>query len=239
MQITDAENKRLHQVLPIDEKEKILAIYKHHWFAYVSLYAVGITLALTIMAVSIFIVTLGNSNPSFAQFKAPILAGGTLLAVLIMASTLVPVWLKSQDRLVLTEEALVQILHPTIFAAKTSQVGLQHVNDVTVKRDFFGSMCGFGHLAIETPGEQDNYEFSTVARPEATAREIISAHENYTSALESGRMPTTLGIMQQMQQPQIDPAQYQQFLQYQQMVKQQQADNTTSQQSSDDDQSND
>ena len=48
----------------------------------------------------------------------------------------------------------------------------------------------------------------------------MQAHENYEAALQGGRMPTTLGYQaaQQPQAPTIDPEQYQQFLQYQQMV---------------------
>lgn len=234
MEATETESKKLHRLLPIDANEKIIAIYKHHWFAYVSLWVLAITMSTIILGVTIFLAVLGNSDAGLAQFRAPILAGGIILAAIVLVSTLIPVWLKSQEMLVLTEEALSQLLRPTLFAAKTSQVNLEHINDVTVRRDFFGSMLGFGHITIETPGEQDDYEFLILPNPEATARQIISAHENYQAAVQSGRIPTTWGVAPvhnvQSTQPEIDPQQYQQFLQYQQMVTRQQQDSASAQQ---------
>jgi uncharacterized membrane protein YdbT with pleckstrin-like domain len=128
--------------------------------------------------------------------------------------------LRSQEVVVLTEEAVLQVLQPSLFASKVSQLNLAHIADVSVRQNFMGTIFGFGKITVETPGEQDNYEFTMLPRPQASAREIIAAHENFQAAVESGRMPTTLGKAQP-QTPQIDPQQYQQFLQYQQMVEKQ------------------
>jgi hypothetical protein len=95
--------------------------------------------------------------------------------------------------LILTEESLMQYNKPTIFTSKVSQLNLQHVADVTVKQDAIGSMLGYGHIAVETPGEQDNYEFNVLAQPNIIAKAIVEAHENYAAALESGQIQTTLG----------------------------------------------
>lgn len=64
---------------------------------------------------------------------------------------------------------------------------------MTVQQDTLGALCGYAHLAIETPGEQDNYEFSVVGDARDKAKAIIEAHENYVAALESGQIQTTLG----------------------------------------------
>ena len=111
----------------------------------------------------------------------------------VAAFSFIPVWIRKQETLVLTEEALLQIKKPSLFASKVSQLNLQHVADVTVRQDTIGSMFGFAHLTIETPGEQDNYEFSVVGGAREYAKKIIEAHENYAAALESGRIHSTLG----------------------------------------------
>ena len=224
MQVTPKVDAALHQKLPIDADEKILAVYKHHWFAYAASCMIGVLVAAVIVALAVALTTTGSTDSTFVQYKSQIIAVASLFSILILAGTAIPVYLRSQEQVVLTEEALVQVLRPTIFANKIDQLSLRHISDVSVTQDFLGTMFGFGHITVETPGEQNNYHFATLTNPHESAREIIAAHENFAAALHSGRMPSTLErVAQPAPQVQaIDPEQYQQFLQYQQMVARQQ-----------------
>jgi hypothetical protein len=223
MPISPRTDKYLHSKLPIDEDEKILAIYKHHWFAYASSWIVGIIVAVLIMGVAFAFASVSPTDSGQAmltQNQTVILVGAGVLSTAILLGTCIPVYLRSQEQLVLTEEALLQVLQPSLFSSKIDQVGLQHITDVSVNQDFFGTLLGFGHITLETPGEQNNYKFAMLPDPHRAAREIIAAHENYDAALQAGRVKTTIGSALP-EAPQIDPQQYQQFLQYQQMVAQQ------------------
>jgi len=226
MQVTPQNDQYLHKLLPIDADEKIIGVYRHHWFAYMTSWVVGVLTALLIMGVAIALVMFGNNDSTIANYKGPILAGAAVLATVVVAGSFVPVYLRTQEQLVLTEEALVQVLQPSLFANKIDQLGLQHISDVSVTQDFFGSIFGYGTVHLETPGEQDNFDFVIVPTPHEMAREISQAHENYNAALMGGRMPTTLGNgnwqSKNTQNMQIDPEQYQQFLQFQQMMAEQQ-----------------
>lgn len=223
MSVSPQADKFLHEKLPIDEDEKILGIYKHHWFAYASSWIVGVIIVLLTMGIALAFAMYTHSNGAGGSDPSTvILAGAGLFSALILIGTSLPVYLRSQEQLVLTEEALLQVLQPSLFASKIDQLSLQHIADVSVQQDFFGTMLGYGHLTIETPGEQNNYQFSMLPDPHRAAREIIAAHENFDAALQGGRLESTLGVTPQ-RMPQIDPQQYQQFLQYQQMVAQQQA----------------
>jgi hypothetical protein len=222
MSISPSTDKFLHSKLPIDDDEQVLAVYKHHWFAYASSWFAGIFIGLLIMGVAVSFAMLagGNSESPLAGHQSQIIGVASLLSVLVLAGTAIPVYLRSQEQVVLTEEALLQVLQPSVFSSKIDQVSLQHIADVSVHQDFFGTMLGFGHITLETPGEQNNYQFSTLPDPHNAAKQIIAAHENFDAALQSGRIKTTMGSAMP-QAPQIDPQQYQQFLQYQQMVAQQ------------------
>jgi len=221
MQVTAKNDQFLHSKLPIDQDEKILAIYRHHWFAYASSWLVGILLVIVLMGVAIGLTMLGGNDSSLAQYRPEVFAGVSVLCVLILIGTFIPVYLRSQEQLVLTQEALLQVLQPSLFASKVDQVSLQRIDDVSVRQDFLGTMLGYGHITIETPGEQDNYEFLMLPKPHEAIREITSAKEDYEAALESGRLHTTLGESQP-QAPVIDPQQYQQFLEYQKWQAEQQ-----------------
>lgn len=232
MQPTPQADRYLHQKLPIDPDEKIIGVYKHHWFAYVSSWAVGALVALLIIGVAVALSMIGGSDSTFVAHRSQLLAIASVFAIIVLAGSCIPVYLRSQEQLVLTEEAVLQVLQPSLFASKVDQLGLQHVSDVSVRQDMFGTMLGYGHITIETPGEQDDYEFLMVPDPHEVARQIVHAHEEYAAALMGGRMPSSLGSstgfsQKQTMQP-IDPQQYQQFLAYQQMLAQQQGQQAAS-----------
>jgi uncharacterized membrane protein YdbT with pleckstrin-like domain len=157
-----------------------------------------------------------DASSTLYDYREAILAGASFFSLLLILGAGVPTYLRSQEQLVLTEEALLQVLQPTLFSSKVDQLSLQHVTDVSVHQDFFGTMLGYGQITIETPGEQNNYKFFAVASPQEAARAISAAHENFDAALQSGRLHTSLGTSMP-QAPQIDPQEYQEFLQFQQM----------------------
>jgi uncharacterized membrane protein YdbT with pleckstrin-like domain len=223
MTVSPGAEKYLHSKLPIDKDEKILGVYRHHWFAYASNWIVGVIVVILIMSIAFTFTALGDSTAgteSASQTQTLLLAGAVIFSALILLGTSIPVYLRSQEQLVLTEEAILQMLQPSLFASKVSQLSLQQIADVSVQQDFFGTILGYGYITIETPGEQNNYRFSMLPDPHTAAREIIAAHENFDAALQSGRIKTTLGSALP-EAPQIDPQHYQEFLQYQQMLAQQ------------------
>lgn len=230
MNVNDSTNKLLHDKLPIDKDEKIIAIYRHHWFAYVSTWILGITLAALIVGVAVVLVKFLDPNGALAASRSVILFGAVGFAALVLVGTAVPAYLRSQEQLVLTEEALLQVLQPSLFSNKIDQMGLQHVADVMVQQDFWGSVFGYWRLTVETPGEQNNYVFPMISRAHECAREIVAAHENFNAALQGGRMPSSLGQVESTKElngaPEIviDQQQYQEFLAYQRMVAQQRAE---------------
>jgi uncharacterized membrane protein YdbT with pleckstrin-like domain len=221
MQVNERTDKLLHASLPIEKDEKILAVYRHHWFAYASSWIIGFFIVVVVMVLTTLLTTIGTDASGLAQYRTIIIVGAAIFSAFVLLGTFIPVYLRSQEQVILTEEALLQVLQPGLFSSKIDQLNLQHIADVSVHQDFFGTILGYGHITIETPGEQDNYQFSMIPIPREVAQEILQAHENYDAAMQSGRISTTLGTPQP-EAPTIDPQQYQQFLQYQQMVAQQQ-----------------
>jgi hypothetical protein len=185
--------EKLHKLLPIGDNEKILTVVKHHWFAFISVYVGAGFICLIILAAIILIGFAKNELGISDSAMGAIIAVGLVTMLGVAVFSLIPVWIKKEEMLVLTEEALLQIKKPSLFASKVSQLNLQHIADVTVDQDTIGTLFGFAHLTIETPGEQDNYKFSVVGDAREKAKAIIEAHENYAAALESGQIQTTLG----------------------------------------------
>lgn len=212
MPVSEQTDKYLHRRLPIGDNEKVLGVYRHHWFAYASIWMVALLLVVVIMGASTAIAVTSDPAGAIGQHRSAIITIGGVVSALALLFTAVPAWLKSQEQLVLTEEAILQILQPSLFTNKISQLNLSHISDVSARQDFFGSIFGFGHITIETPGEQDDYQFTVLPRAHSVAKEIIEAHENYNAALQAGRLQSTLG----QQVSPVDPAEYQKFLAFEQ-----------------------
>lgn len=228
--VKQSEDVYWHGKLPIGKDEKILGVYSHHWFIYAEIWLVAFFVILGIMGVAVFATSSASTaSEATSSFRPALLTGALLFSAVVLLFAIIPAWLKSQEKVILTEEAILQVLQPGLFSSKTSQLNLQHVADVTAHQDFFGTMFGYGKIIVETPGEQMNYVFHKMPNAQEVARAIIEAHENYDAALQSGRIPTTYSAAMPMndQQPVVDPAEYQEFLAFKKAMEDHKAQETT------------
>ena len=230
MRVSPKQDQQCHQTLPIDSDEKVLAIYKHHVFAYI----LPILAAALVIVILVGLATLLSSQTSLTgdaviatEYQKYAYGAAIVLSVVTAIFAFVPVWLRSQEHIVLTDEAVLQVLQPALFASKVSQTSLERIADVSVRQDFLGTILGYGKLSIETPGEQDNYEYTYLPQPRDAAREIIEAHENFAAALESGRLPTAFGSAANASTAtpgqgnlSVDAEEYQAFLRFRQQAAQ-------------------
>ena len=231
MNISSKQDRQCHETLPIDPDEKVLAVYRHHILAYL----IPILLAVTVIAVVVGLTMLMTSQTSLGaepiigeRYQRQAFGIAIALSVATVIFTFIPVWLRLQEHIVLTDEAVLQVLQPGLFASKVSQTGLERIADVSVRQDFLGTIFGYGKLSIETPGEQDNYEYTYLPNARSAAREIIDAHENFAAALGGGHLPTTLGSANnaatytapQPSTVSVDAEAYQAFVKFQQQSQQ-------------------
>ncbi len=225
MTIDEKLSKKLHSSLPISGDEKILAVFRHHWFAYATIILAAAVAIIALWATAfMFASTFASQDATrAAEYNNMAIVAAGLTSLFIIVGATIPLMMRAGEHLVVTDEAVFQVLQPSVFNSKISQLSLAHVNDVSVRRDFFGTILGYGTVTIETPGEQANYHFRAAERPDVAAKEIVEAHENFAAALESGRVPTNFNKMPEAAETlptghtvNVDAAQYQEFLDYQQ-----------------------
>jgi len=83
-----------------------------------------------------------------------------------------------QNRLIVTDRNITQILQYSLFSRKVSQLNLVNVEDVTsVQNGIFSTIFGYGELKIETAGEQSNFHFTYCPRSGYYAKIILNARE--------------------------------------------------------------
>jgi membrane protein YdbS with pleckstrin-like domain len=84
-----------------------------------------------------------------------------------------------QNRLIVTDRNITQILQYGLFSRKVSQLNMVNVEDVTsVQKGMFSTMFGFGELKIETAGEQSNFHFTYCPNPGYYAKIILNTREH-------------------------------------------------------------
>jgi len=228
MKATPSQNTYFHNKLPIDSDEIIIAVYRHHPIAYIIPLLLAALMIIVIIGLAFALTTISVTGSTIIDpaFQSNIFIGVGIFSLLILIFSYIPIWTKMQDQIVLTNESVIQILQTSLFSDRISQLSLQHVADVTVNAGFWGNMFGYGHITIETPGEQDNFEYGMLPDANVAAREISEAHENFIALLESGQMhpdapnPNETPGMAWPQTPAapiitVDPAEYQKFLEYQ------------------------
>lgn len=83
-----------------------------------------------------------------------------------------------QNRLIVTDRNITQVLQNGLFSRKVSQLNMVNVEDVTSEqKGIFATMLGYGSLVIETAGEQANFKFTYCPKPGYHAKIILNARE--------------------------------------------------------------
>ena len=112
-----------------------------------------------------------------------------LFAVTVLVLTIIVVLLASmvyrQNRLIVTDRNITQILQHGLFNRKVSQLNMVNVEDVTsIQRGLFASIFGYGELKIETAGEQANFHFTYCPKAGYYAKVILNAREKLLGQLD-------------------------------------------------------
>lgn len=224
--VNPKQQKKWHDILPIDKDEPVLGVYNHHIVAYVGPFLSAIVIVIVLVGISLLMTasntTVGESIiPS--QYHTLVHMLAAVLSIVTLLFSFIPIWLRSQEHIVLTDEAVLQVLQPGLFAGKVSQTSLERVADISVHENFFGTIFGYGRLTIETAGEQDNYDYAFLPHARDVARQIIETQESFMIALEGGHLTPESYHQKNTKQPAdppqqivVDPEQYAAFLQYQQ-----------------------
>lgn len=161
-------------VVDVDE-QKLCEIAKHPFgiiLFYIQVF-IGVIIALGLM---FFLIPTVMEDTDQAFVVALILSGVTiaLATMMVVLATLV----YRQNRLIVTDRNITQILQYGLFNRKVSQLNLVNVEDVTsLHNGIFANIFGYGVLKIETAGEQANFNFTFCPRAGYYAKVILNARE--------------------------------------------------------------
>ncbi len=160
----------------IDYNEQKLCEIAKHPFGIVIIYIwalVGLVVALG-LAYFLLPAVIQDTDRAFliAHFFALVAIVLTVFGITIAAM------IYRQNRLIVTDINITQILQYGLFNRKVSQLNLINVEDVTsIQKGILPTLFGFGELKIETAGEQANFHFTYCPKSSYYANIILNARE--------------------------------------------------------------
>lgn len=169
-------HERLTPMDQVDSDEKKLCEVGKHPFGIILLYLQTSVGVLGGLGLAFFLL------PSVIEDKDSAFNIAFVFAIttVVMAGLIVflATYIYQQNRLIVTDRNITQILQRGLFNRQVSQLNLVNVEDVTsISSGLFSTIFGYGAIKIETAGEQANFNFTYCPRPNYYAKVILEARE--------------------------------------------------------------
>lgn len=162
------------------EPKTIFKMHRHP-FGLISIWAA--TLIATLASFGLIAWMSASNFDLTAEQKTLGLLIMAVLTLIIVAMLFMMTSIYWASTLTLTGEDVEQTIQYGLFSSKKSRLSLANVEDVTAyKRGFVSSIVNYGTLNIETAGEQVNFKFKYCPDPNACAKTIMDARQDYIEA---------------------------------------------------------
>lgn len=156
--------------------ERTICEIVRHPIGIVGLYVMS-TLLLVFTAIMVFGVVPAAGNHNSVLDAVGLIV---LLFLLILCSVYIFIFTKVYwgNTWTVTSDSVTQITQTSLMNRRSSQLGLEILEDVTVEqKGIFAHLFNYGQIRLETAGEYDKYVFAYCPNPNFYAREILAAHE--------------------------------------------------------------
>lgn len=172
-------------MIEFDSDERLIAEVRKDPFGLFLIYAGGTFVTLILF----FLIVIGGglidmsiltdgTGVSSGLVSTLLVFVGFLLCVGSVVITAIRAWLYQNNLLLVTSEKVSQLMYPSLFNRKISQLSIADVQDVTVRQQgIFSHIFNYGTITIETAGEQSNYTYTYAPDPYIVAKAIVGSHE--------------------------------------------------------------
>lgn len=163
-----------------DSKERLVADVRRHWLGRLVIIITGAFLILFMLGFVLFLpsLTKGMDLNTNGQVKVLVSLVFIVIAALIGVGTIITLWIYNQNRMLITDENVVEVRQIGIFSHRVSHLNMINVEDVTViKKGILQTLFDYGTMIIETAGEVENFAFPNTPNPDLYRRVVINLHE--------------------------------------------------------------
>ncbi len=167
------------EILGLDKDEKVVLDVRRHPLGLIFIYIGGVLSVVALLIV--MYLAIANKDSISIDIGPAVYAGGFGIAIVFIALiTYIGGQVYKSNRLVVTNENIIQVLQFSLLNRQISQLNLANVQDVSVdQKGLIPTLLNYGSVEIETAGEAANFKFPHVENPNRIAKLIIEAHETY------------------------------------------------------------
>ena len=166
---------------------KLQEVHKH-WFGLVMVY-IEVAIGFAAGVVLLWLVApfaFANTDAALRQVYITEIVG--LAGIFAWLLMVIFTYIYRQNRLIITDKNLTQILQRGLFSRQVSELSMSNVEDVTANQHgFFPTVLGYGELLVETAGAEDNFDFSFCPHPSAYGKIVLEARQNFIDANPNAR----------------------------------------------------
>jgi hypothetical protein len=169
-------HRRPNTMEQVDEDETKLIEISKHLIGVVFIY-LQVTLGMMVaIGLTYFLLPTVIEDTEQAFFIGSIFAASLVVLAFIAVIFITVVY--RQNRLIVTDRNITQVLQYGLFNRKVSQLNIVNIEDVTsIQNGFLPTMMNYGTLKIETAGEQSNFKFTFCPNSNHCAAIILDARE--------------------------------------------------------------
>jgi len=173
------------RVEQLNSQETKIADVRRHPFGLIVIYLQAvIALALAFgLIIPFALSSLESLGISSSDGGSVIALFGLIAVILVVLYLMLATRIYKSNQLILTNNNVTQVTQAGLFNRKVSEISMGNVEDVTaLQSGIFQTFFNFGHLHIETAGEQNNYDFRYCPNPNAYAKAIQDARVEFLKA---------------------------------------------------------
>ncbi|HSX45008.1 MAG TPA: PH domain-containing protein [Candidatus Saccharimonadales bacterium] len=159
----------------------IIIIIRRHPFGLVVQY-LGVMFGLGLSYGLVFLLLPSFANATTLQHTEMLLSiSAVVVAAFSALILLIGTALYRQNRWVVTDDSITQVLRNGIFGTLVSGLSMANIEDISSEQQgFFAQIFGFGTLKVETAGEQANkFHFQYCPKPENYAKILLDARQRF------------------------------------------------------------
>ncbi len=158
------------------ENETVIREVNRHW---VDLLPVIVSFSVSLLlAVGLIYISARYSGQVSIVPSGIITVIALILVALAFAILSVGLYIYHQNKIILTDMHLIEVVQRGLFSRSVSQLSMARVQDVSAtRRGLFATLLDYGTIEVETAGEVDNFVFNLAPHPQQLADECLAIHE--------------------------------------------------------------
>lgn len=178
-------HQRQNTIERVDPDEQKLAEIHKHPFGIIAIYIqTGFALVAALTLIFLVLPSAVEDQQQATLVGVLFAAISIFIAIGVLALT---TYIYKQNRIIITDRNITQILQFGLFNRKVSQLNIVNVEDVTsVQSGVLPTMLNYGVLKIETAGEQSNFDFNYCPNSGYVAKVILDAREKMLGQMDEG-----------------------------------------------------